>query len=74
MAELHELKNYGALEVTNLPSISPDRFFQIVLCIGLACDHTKFRISSVLSRLFSETLLKENSAARAGQWRTGDQQ
>ena len=26
------------------------------------------------SRLFSETILEENSAARAGQWRTGDQQ
>ena len=68
MAELHYLENYGTLEFTNLPSISPQSDFPSLRILGLACEHAKFRdFFGFVSPLFGETFLEENSPAQAGQ-------
>ena len=68
MADLHELEDYGALDFTNLPSISPQSDFSSFCFVGSAYDHAKYRnFFGFESRLSSETLHEENSPARTGQ-------
>ena len=60
MAELHELENYGALEFTNLPSISPQSDFPGWRFLGLACKHANFHDSSVTWVPFSVKFFSTN--------------